>query len=72
MSESLAAEIGEIARLALELGRRRDVTPAERLAYHRRKAELLDRIAEQRGGDEEAREVAAEAWRKVRELEAAQ
>jgi hypothetical protein len=71
VSASLAAEIGEIARIALEFGRRGDVPHSERLDYHRRKAVLLSTIAE-RDNDDATREAAANAWRQVRELEAAQ
>lgn len=65
----LVREVGEVARLARELPR--DAPVAERLAYHRRKAELLTLIAEQRD-DQETREVAGNAWRQVRELEEAE
>lgn len=69
MSVDLIREVGEITRLARELAHRRDVSPEERLGYHRRKAELLTAIAEH-DDDDGAREVAANAWKQVRELEA--
>lgn len=71
MSVDLIREVGEIARLARELAHRCDVSPEERLAYHRRKAELLTAIAEQDGADG-AQEAAENAWRQVRDLEASQ
>lgn len=71
MSGSLASEISEIARIAADFSRRRDVTHAERLAYHRRKAALLTVIAD-RDRNQEAREVAENAWQQVRDLEASQ
>ena len=70
MSISLAREIGAVTHLAVEFARRGDVSPAERLAFHRRKAELLTVIAEKDGGAE-SREVASAAWRQVREWEVA-
>jgi hypothetical protein len=66
---SLAEEIGELARIALDLGQRHDVPVAERLAYHRRKATVLSAIAE-RDQVADAAEVADLAWQHVRELEA--
>jgi antitoxin (DNA-binding transcriptional repressor) of toxin-antitoxin stability system len=69
VSRSLAAEIGEIARIAAGFAQRHDVPVAELLPYQRRKAETLTLIAEQQD-DDAAREVASAAWRRVRELEA--
>lgn len=63
---NLVREVGEIARLARKLPY--DAPAATRLAYHRRKAVLLTLIAEQRD-DQEARGIAGNARRQVRELE---
>lgn len=64
----LIREVGEVARLARELPS--DASVTDRLAYHRRKAELLTLIAGERD-DQDARDVAGNAWRQVRELEEA-
>jgi hypothetical protein len=69
--ESLAEEIGELARIALDFGQRHNVPIGERLDYHRRKAVALGTIAE-RDGSPNTREIAELAWRYVRELEAEQ
>jgi len=67
-AQSLAAEIGEIARIATAFGQRHGVPAAELLPYQRRKAETLTLIACEHG-DEESREVASAAWRQARELQ---
>jgi hypothetical protein len=66
-TQSLAVEIGEIARIAQGFTQRHGVPAAELLPYQRRKAQTLTLIACQHGGAEE-REVASAAWRRVREL----
>lgn len=67
-TQSLAIEIGEIARIARGFGQRRDVPVAELLSFHRRKAETLTVIACEHG-DDGSRKVASAAWRQVRELQ---
>jgi len=68
-AQSLAAEIGELARIATGFGERHNMPAAELLPYQRRKAETLTVIACEHG-DEESREVASAAWRRIRELQA--
>lgn len=70
MSLDILGEMGAVVRLANGLGQRHDVTPAECLAYHQRKAALLVAIAE-RDGDVNACEAAANARRQVQDLEMA-
>jgi hypothetical protein len=66
-TQSLAVEIGEIARIARGFGQRHNVPAAELLPFQRRKAETLTVIACERG-DAGAIKVASAAWRRVREL----
>ena len=67
-AQSLAAEIGELARIATGFGQRHNVPVSELLPYQRRKAQTLTVIACQQG-DAESREVASVAWQRVRELQ---
>lgn len=66
--QSLVVEIGEITRIAAAFGQRHNVPVAELLPYHLRKAQTLTVIACQHG-DDNSREAASAAWRRVRELQ---
>lgn len=61
------SEAAAVERLGRQLAARRDVHPEERLAYRRRRAQLLDEVAA-RTGNAEDRELAARAWTAVQAL----